>query len=452
MKIALIGAAGVRTPLLVHGLAEVAERIGLDDLALFDIDRERLQPIVRVARAVAEDSGLRARLQAATSADEAVEGAAVVISSIRVGGIQARIQDETIALAHGLVGQETVGAGGFACALRNLTAMIGYARLMDRVASRATLVNFTNPVGIVSQALFQVAAVRVVGVCDTPLELFEGIAQALGREPAGLEFDYFGLNHLGWVRAIRDAAGHDLLPTMLSSPELIRKSYRYDLFPPEFVQRLGVLPSEYLYYYYFPELAYENVRKSGTSRGQSIERLNRELFRRLAEASDGDLLRVYESYLRERNATYFSLEATAGEKRDEERPLYSQFSGYERIAVSLLDALASKTAKTIPLTVRNDGALADLEPGDSVELPCEVSDAGVVPAGPGRAPETVRGLLVRVKEYERLVAKAALTHSREIALESLVRNPLVDSPQLATQVLEDYLKAFGDRLGLSAAA
>jgi 6-phospho-beta-glucosidase len=452
MKIAVIGAAGVRTPLLVHGLAEIAERIALDDVALFDIDRERSEPIARVARAVAAHGGLRARLHMASTAAEAIEGAAVVISSVRVGGIQARIQDETIAIAHGLVGQETVGAGGFACALRNLTAMIGYARLMDRVAPRAVLVNFTNPVGIVSQALFQVAAVRVLGVCDTPLELFEGIAQALGREPAGLQFDYFGLNHLGWVRAIRAADGHDLLPAVLSSPELIRKSYRYDLFPPEFVQRLGVLPSEYLYYYYFPELAYQNIRKSGTSRGQSVERLNRELFRRLAEASDADLLRVYENYLRERNATYFSLEATAGKKRDEERPLYSQFSGYERIAVSLLEALASTTPKRIPLTVRNDGALADLEPGDSVELPCEVSDAGVVPAGPGRAPEMVRGLLVRVKEYERLVAKAALTHSREIALESLVRNPLVGSPQLATQVLEDYLKAFGDRLGLSAAS
>ena len=452
MKIAVIGAAGVRTPLLVHGLAEVAERIALDDVALFDIDRERLQPIVRVASAVAADGRLQARLQSANSAEEALDGAAVVISSIRVGGIQARIQDETIAIAHGLVGQETVGAGGFACALRNLTAMIAYARLLDRVAPHATMVNFTNPVGIVSQALFQVSAVRVLGVCDTPLELFEGIAQALGRDPASLEFDYFGLNHLGWVRAIRDDDGRDLLPTVLSSPELIRKSYRYGLFPPEFIQKLGILPSEYLYYYYFPEYAYQNIRKSGTSRGESIEGLNRELFSRLAEANDRDLLRVYERYLRERNATYFSLEATAGEKRDDERPLYSQFSGYERIAVSLLDALASKTPRTIPLTVRNNGALADLEPGDSVELPCKVSDAGVVPARPGDAPETVKELLVRVKEYERLVAQAAITHSREIALEALVKNPLVGSPQIATQILQDYLKTFGGRLGLSDAA
>lgn len=451
MKIALIGAAGVRTPLLVHGLAEVAKKIGLDEVALFDIDAERLRPIARVAAAAASECGLGARLHPAASASEAIEGSDVVISSIRVGGIRARVQDETIALAHGLIGQETVGAGGFACALRNLTGMMEYARRCDRLAPRTTLVNFTNPVGIVSQALFQVSGVRVLGVCDTPLELFESIAQALGRNPAELEFDYFGLNHLGWVRGIHprgEAGARDLLPELLASPELIRKSYRYGLFPAELIERLGVMPSEYLYYYYLPEIALANIRRSGASRGEAIERLNVELFGRLAAASDRDLLSVYENYLRERNATYFSIEATAGEKREDERPLYSQFSGYERIAVSLLAALASTTPKTIPLTVRNGGAIADLEPDDSVELPCSVSSTAVVAARPGHVPATVRELLVQVKEYERLVATAAITHSRATALAALEKNPLVGA-QHAPPILEAYRKAFGSALGLA---
>lgn len=456
MKIAVIGAAGVRTPLLIRGLAEAAEALGIEEISLYDPDGARLEVMSRVARAMAADRGLRARLPAAPSAEAAIMDAGYIITSIRAGGIEARAQDERIAMAHGLVGQETVGAGGCAGALRNLKGMIGYARLARQRAPEATIINFTNPVGIVSQALLEGGA-RILGVCDTPLETFEQIAQALGRDPFGLWFDYLGLNHLGWVRAVREGGpeGADLLPGLLRSPEQLRRCYRHGLFPPEFLQKLGVLPTEYLYFYYFAAEARRNAQSSQTSRGAAIELLNQDLFGRLARASERETLGVYEDYLRRRNASYFSIEATGG-KRQEDRPLYSAFSGYERIAVLLLTALASEAAKMVPLTVRNDSgnaasgraALSDLEPSDAVELPCQVSRRGIEPARPGPAPAAVKDLLVQVKRYERLAAKAALTGERRWAAEALAVNPLV-GPEAAEPVLRDFEAAFGPALGLA---
>jgi 6-phospho-beta-glucosidase len=451
MKMTLIGAAGVRTPLLVHGLSGLDANIHLDELALWDTDPLRLQTMKRVAEAVGKRSGLRAQLKTYSAPEAALEGADYVISSIRVGGIDARVKDETIALAHGLVGQETVGAGGFACAMRNLAAMLDYAHLIERVAPRATVINFTNPVGIISQGLLNHSAVNVIGVCDTPLETFEAIAKALDRSPFALHFDYLGLNHLGWVRSIRDEQGTELLPKVLASAEIIQKCYRHRLFPAEFIQKLGLLPTEYLYFYYFSQAAYQNTKQSGQSRGQAIEAMNARLAHTLAQAPDAQLIDIYENYLRERNASYFSIEATAGERRRENQELYSEFSGYEKIALLVLQALHADTPSLIPLTVRNGAALADLAPDDAVELPCQVSSHGVAVPPVGYAPEAVRSLLLQVKEYERLTVRASLEHSRELALAALEKNPLVGGSEVARQVLNDYVQAFGQQMKLRAA-
>ena len=451
MKITVIGAAGVRTPLLVHGLATAGDSVKLEELAFWDTDQERLKVMGRVADAMGKRSGLRAHIKTSSSPEDALEGADYVITSIRAGGIDARVKDETIALAHGLVGQETVGAGGFACAMRNLAIMIEYAKLIERVAPRATVINFTNPVGIISQGLLNHSHIKLLGVCDTPLETFEAIAHALGRNPFELHFDYLGLNHLGWVRSIRDQAGVELLPEVLASPETIQKCYRHGLFPSEFIQKLGLLPTEYLYFYYFPEAAYKNTERSGQSRGQAIAGMNVRLFQKLAQSPESQLVDIYENYLRERNASYFSIEATAGQKQRENQELYSEFSGYERIAVLVLQALSAEKPSLIPLTVRNGSALVDLDANDAVELPCLVSSKGVNVPPVGHAPEAVRALLLQVKEYERLTVRAATEHSREAALAALEKNPLVGRREIAQQVLAEYVKAFGRQMNLQAA-
>ena len=452
MKIAIIGAAGVRTPLLIHGLAEAGCKLRIDELAFWDTDSERLQAMSRVSTAMAGRVGFRAKLKVCSNPEQAVADASYIITSVRAGGIEARVKDENIALAHGLVGQETVGAGGFACAMRNLAVMLDYARLIERAARDATVVNFTNPVGIISQGLLNHSAVNIIGVCDTPLETFESIATALGEDPFELQFDYLGLNHLGWVRSVRDRNHTDLLPQILASTELIQKCYRHQLFPAEFIQRLGLLPTEYLYFYYFPEAAYRNTKRSGQSRGQAIAAMNRDLFHKLGQAPDSQLVEIYENYLRARNASYFSIEATAGTARKEGQALYSQFAGYERIATLVLQALHSDLTMPIPLTVRNNGALEDLEFSDAVELPCDVSSSGVKARKVGRAPDAVLDLLLRVKEYERLTVRASVNGSGEAALAALITNPLVGSKEVAGKVLSEYVHAFGDQMHLQAAA
>lgn len=448
MKVAIIGAAGVRTPLLIYGLSEVSRTVPISEVAFWDIDSARLAAMGKVSRAMAKRSQLPASLDVCSTPERALEGANYVITSVRAGGIEARVKDEAIALAHGLVGQETVGAGGFACAMRNLTVMLEYARLVERIAPKAIVVNFTNPVGIISQGLLNHTGINILGVCDTPLETFESIASALGRNPFELHFDYLGLNHLGWVRSVRTETGEDLLPTILASPDLIQKCYRHALFPPQFIQKLGLLPTEYLYFYYFPETAYQNTKRTGQSRGEAISKMNRELFQHLSDAPESKLIEIYENYLRERNASYFSIEATAGTLRKQGQQLYSQFSGYERIATMVLQALNARSPTSIPLTVRNNGALEDLEPNDAVELPCAVSSAGVTPRQVGRAPQAVKDLLLEVKEYERLTVEAAVKHSEAVAVTALIKNPLVGRERAATEVLSEYVQTFGTQMGL----
>ena len=448
MKIAIIGAAGVRTPLLIYGLSEVSRTVPISEIAFWDIDSARLDAMGKISRAMAKRSGLQTSLDVCSTPEKALDGASYVITSVRAGGIEARVKDETIALAHGLVGQETVGAGGFACAMRNLAVMLEYARLIERIAPKAVVVNFTNPVGIISQGLLNHTAVNVIGVCDTPLETFESIATALGKNPFELEFDYLGLNHLGWVRSVRTKAGKDLLPSILASPELIQKCYRHALFRPDFIQKLGLLPTEYLYFYYFPDIAYRNTKRTGQSRGEAISQMNRELFQRLSDAPESKLIEIYENYLRERNASYFSIEATGGKVRKEGQELYSQFSGYERIAIMVLQALNAQSPISIPLTIRNNDALEDLQPSDAVELPCAVSCSGVTPRPAGHAPQAVKDLLQQVKEYERLTVEAAVNHSAAAAMRALLKNPLVAREEAATEVLSDYVQTFGSQMGL----
>ena len=196
MKVAIVGGAGVRVPLLVRGLAQAG--LGIGEIALFDIDATRLAAIADLSRRVAGDVTVSAH----DRPEPCIEGAGFVITSIRVGGARQRAEDEATALAHGVVAQETVGAVGFAMAVRTIPAMVEYARLTMRFAPGAWLITFTNPVSVVTQAVRQETGARAIGICDTPYEIFEDAAHALGLPATECAYDYFGLNHLGWLREV----------------------------------------------------------------------------------------------------------------------------------------------------------------------------------------------------------------------------------------------------------
>ena len=269
MKIAVIGGAGVRTPLLVHGLTR--SNLPIDEIALFDIDRPRLAAIAPLAQRLSH----KATVSRCESIADCLKQSSFVFTSIRVGGIAARARDEQIALAHGVVGQETVGPGGFAMAMRTVPPMVEYARLVEQHAPDAWIVNFTNPVGIITQAIRRVSSAKVVGICDTPTELFHEIALALDLPAAECRFDYFGLNHLGWVREVLHN-GRPVLHTLWDAPERLRAIYRSPLFEPDFLTRSRLLPTEDSVLLLSARRRAENVRRAGSSRGAVIQHSTRD--------------------------------------------------------------------------------------------------------------------------------------------------------------------------------
>jgi 6-phospho-beta-glucosidase len=430
VKISVIGGAGVRTPLLVSGLTR--SDLPIDEVALYDTDRERLAIVGDLA---ARMSG-RARLTIGASVAECVRGADFVFTSIRVGGIEQRVRDEATAQRHGIVGQETIGPAGFAMAARTIPHMVAYAREIAREAPRAWIINFTNPVGMITEAM-RTASDRVIGICDTPTELFAEVAHALELEPQECYFDYFGLNHLGWLREVY-RGGVPQLQRLWGDEARLRSVYKVPLFEPAALRELRLLPTEYVYYYDQPQRAFENVRRAGRSRGQAIADLTRVLFEALSDARDApdeNVIAIYRSYLRTRSAGYMQIESGSDQPASPATP--SELSGYDRIALGVVRAVHFDTNAVIPLSVENRGTIPELLESDVVEVPCLVNANGARPLHVGAVPKRIAALLAEVKEYERLTVRASLARSTDAAREALARNPLVREGDTAARLIED---------------
>src|SRR5687767_14433436 len=269
------------------------------------------------------------RISSEPAAESAIEGSSFVISSIRVGGAAGRAKDEAASISLDVVGQETVGPVGFAMAVRTIPAMVEYGRLVARLAPRAWLINFSNPVSIITQAVHQETDARLIGICDTPMEMFEDAAHALGLPATACSYDYFGLNHLGWLRDVL-FEGKGELHRIWDDDAKLLSAYRSPLFEPDRLRALKLLPTEYLYYYYRPEVALANMRRAGSSRGQHVAKLTEELFADLSSYPAHPVHR-YEQYLSARDGSYMSLETGTNEPRI--KPDWAELSGYDRIAL-----------------------------------------------------------------------------------------------------------------------
>jgi 6-phospho-beta-glucosidase len=431
MKMAVIGGGGVRVPLLVSGL--VHSDLPIADIALFDVDQKRLTLIAPLAARFAG----RARLVACRTMDECLEGADFVLISIRVGGIETRARDEAAALERGIVGQETVGPCGFAMAMRTIPEMVTYARAIERQCPQAWVINFTNPVGIVTQAVLAASGTKIIGICDTPTELFEDVAHALDLPSSDCYFDYVGLNHLGWLREVYHR-GEPQLERLWTRPDLLQRIYRAPLFEIGALQKLRLLPTEYVYYYYRARHAVENLKRAGTSRGLVLQALNRQLFADLANKAY-DPVQTYERYLTARNAGYMQIESGAAAPL--ERSPWAGLTGYDRIALATVRAIQFDTGDIIPLNVRNRGNLSDLEDDDVIEAPCSVGANGALPLHVGCVPGAVRDLILQVKDYERRTVRAALTGDRAAATDALARNPLVPTAEVAADLVSVLVPA-----------
>jgi len=285
---------------------------------------------------------------------------------------------------------------------------------------------------MVTEAM-RTASDRVIGICDTPTELFEEIAHALGLQSDRCYFDYFGLNHLGWIREVY-SDGAPQLHRLWSDPARLQSVYKQPLFDPAVLCDLGLLPTEYVYYYEQPRRAFENVREAGQGRGEAIAALTRVLFDQLT-APDADTVARYQAYLRARSAGYMQVESGSAAPTSPARE--TGLSGYDRIALGVVRAIHFNAHAVIPLSVPNRGNILGLLDDDVVEVPCLVNANGARPLHVGEVPERIRPLLSRVKDYERRTVRAALARSLDAAREALAANPLVTDAATAGRLVAE---------------
>lgn len=441
MKLTVLG-AGIRTPLLLSGLTRRAEALGLDEVVLHDCDHERLHSMAAFGARLCEGWDARFKVVGHADSDAAIEGADFVFSAIRVGGEPGRIIDEQVPLPHGIVGQETTGPGGFAMALRTVPVMIEYARTIERNAPHAWLINFTNPAGLITQALQEHTDVNVIGICDTPTAMKRTVASVLGVPGDDVDLAYFGLNHLGWVDRVL-VAGDDRLPELLDRfDELRAAGPEWAPFDSELVRALGMLPNEYLYYFYYRDQAIEHIRRSGGTRAQQLANLNRpvweELVRGAATGEWASAESAYATAMTTRHATYMARES--GRVDPEAGPDEELFEseGYEGLAMAVMTSIKARSGTRLIVNVRADGAVSGFA-DDVLELPCLVDEHGATPLTVGPVPSDARALMEPVKTYERLTIEAAVSKSYDRATQALLAHPLVGSYRLATAMLDEYL-------------
>jgi 6-phospho-beta-glucosidase len=381
-----------------------------------------------------------------------------VFSAIRVGGDDARIVDERVALKRGLVGQETTGPGGCAMALRTIPVVLAYCEVIARLAPGAVLVNFTNPAGIITQAITTSSPVRVVGVCDTPSGTISRLADFLEVDAGKIAFSYAGLNHLGWITSVV-VDGEERIDRLVTRYDELRTfNYRFAAFDAALVRRLGCIPTDYLYYYYDPGAYVARVASAGTTRGESVRTFNERLITSIVRAfDDGDVhdaWRAYSQVMAGRRASYMRLDVegvlapdtTATTPGSELTAVGGSVGGYEGVALRVIDGLSGAVPERVVVNTVNGGALEFVDPDDVVEVPAVVDPRGVAPLANAGLAGATRGLVLQVKEYERTVVEAALTGDAGLAAVALALHPLVPGMSAARALLRTYRELHGPLL------
>lgn len=449
MKLVILGGGGFRVPLVYDAVAgnalavDGAPAVNIDEVVLYDNSEHRLGAIERVVGEHAAGFDNPPAVGFTTDLRQALEGADFIFSAIRVGGTAGRIADERVALELGLLGQETIGPGGLAYALRTIPVMREIARTIAEVAPGAWTINFTNPAGIVTQAMREFLGDRVVGICDTPIGLVRRVSRVLGvsleHEHERITYDYIGLNHLGWLRSVT-IDGVDRLPDVLDDDALLDQIEEARVIGKDFVRAIGALPNEYLYYYWRTDEAVEHILEADETRGQYLARQQEEFYRRVAE-SDGPG-ETWSTALHEREATYM---AEARESDEERREEDIAGGGYQEVALRLMNALATGRPERMILDVANGGAhgriVPELPDDVVIEVGCVVDAEGVHPLPVAPLELSQLGIMARLRGSEQAIATAAATGDARQAWIGFSMHPLVDSPRLGRALLDGYVAA-----------
>jgi 6-phospho-beta-glucosidase len=410
VKVTVVGGGSTYTPELIEGFVKRTDRLPVDHLALLDVDADRLAVVGGLAGRMMRRAGWQGELTLTTDPRRAIEGAGFVIVQLRVGGQAARLLDETIPLRFGCIGQETTGAGGFAKALRTVPVVLELAELSTEIgAPGAWVVDFTNPTGLVTQALID-QGLRALGLCNVAIGFQRHYADRFGVEPGAVQLEHVGLNHLSWERAVK-VDGVDRLPEILESG--LEDAADQVQVPAGLIREIGALPSYYLRYYYLTDEVLEHQR-SHPSRAEEVMEI------------EAGLLELY-----------------TDPALDQKPKLLEQRGGayYSEAAAALVASLHEGTGDVQIVDVRNGGAIPNLPDDAVVEIPARIDREGAHPLPLHPLEDHMVGLVAHAKAYEKLTIRAALSGDRSDALRALMTNPLVGGYDRAAPLLEALLEA-----------
>lgn len=418
LKIAVIGGGSSYTPELIEGFILNYETLPVTEIVLVDIPEgfHKLTIVGQLAERMIAASGLPIKLRMTMDRRSALEGATFVSTQMRVGLLDARARDESIPLKYGMIGQETTGPGGMMKALRTIPVLLDLCREMEEVCPDAWLLNFTNPAGMVTEAILKYSRIRSVGLCNSPIGAYKWLSSLYNVPTDRIHCEFVGLNHLHWISRIT-VDGQSKLEELLGNQEgYSAKNVPQFAWNGTLLQSIGAIPSYYLKYFYLQrEMLAEQMEAAakGESRAETVKRLESELF----EIYQNPDLKEKPKQLEQRGGAYYS-----------------------EAAVHLMNSLYNDSGDTQTLNVSNQGILSFLPDDACIEVNCTVTKDGPVPQPVTVIPDAVKGLIMAVKTYERLAIEAAVTGDRGLALSALAHHPLVGSVNDAERMLEEMLE------------
>lgn len=430
LKIATIGGGSSYTPELVEGFINRADELPVRELWLVDIKegREKLEVVGALAQRMVARAGNPFKVILTLDREEALKDADFVTTQFRVGQLDARAKDERIPLEHHVIGQETNGPGGLFKGLRTIPVILDIIEDMKRLCPNAWLINFTNPSGMVTEAILRYGNFpRAVGLCNGPIGIQRGIVQTLGVDPSRVFVEFQGLNHMVFARRVfldGEDVTADVIENMIDSngDAISLKNIADYAWDPEFFRALGMIPISYLRYYFKTSAMLADgeraLAEEGT-RAQVVKRVEHELF----DLYRDENLDVKPPQLAERGGAYYS-----------------------EAACNLINSIYNDKRDIQTVNTRNNGAIRDLDPDSAVEVNCVITKQGPIPLTTGELPVSIKGLVQQIKSFERTAAKAAVTGDYRTALLAMTINPLVPSDIEAREILDELFEAHKDYL------
>lgn len=448
IKISVIGGGGYRSMFLARSLAWQAAALHIKEIVFMDNDEKKLNIFGTMSKLVAERINPEIIFRLTTDPVEAVRDADYVITTIRVGEDEKRVDDERIALKHHVLGQETTGAAGFSFAMRSVPALAEYCELIRRYGKPGVKVfNFTNPAGVVSQTLRDMGYDFTFGICDAPTGLLQSFARLYQVPPEEITAGCYGLNHLSFFHSIR-FRGKEMLETLIEDDRIYTETdMRY--FPKELARDMGCILNEYLYYFFFREQAVEHILRAGETRGEVIREVNRRMLAELemldVEKDFDQCLKTYVHWYGIRSDKYMKNETGKVRKKPFTfDSMEKDMGGYAGVALSYIRSVQERKPVDMILCVPNQGAIPGLLDTDVVEISCRIQDGAVIPQRVEQPGEIPMELIRRVKSYERYASKAIREKDKKAAAQCLFLHPLVNSWSLAQELTEEYIQSNKD--------